>query len=127
MIFTNNTNSSADCIRTVCKHYSIRAGNIPASFDVEGIIEILNSLDFYACDLHTNMKGLRDCPKPAIVQTTTGFMTVVDANKVSIKITYNSETHRLAYLDFIKIWTGVVIAIEPPPSRRWAFFEKWFE
>lgn len=126
MTYTNNPRSAAECIRMVCKHYSIRPGNIPMSYDIEGIIEILNSLDFYATDIHTNLKGLCDCPKPVIVQTTTGFMTVLYANKFSVKITYNSETHRLAFVDFIKIWTGTVIVIEPPPTRALNFFQRLF-
>lgn len=127
MISTNNEQSAAECIRMVCRHHGIRAGNIPSSYDFNGIIEVLKSLDFFACDLHTNMRGLCDCPKPAIVQTTTGFMTVVDANKSSVKITYNNEVHRIAFMDFIRIWTGLVIVIEPPPTRRWAFFGKFFD
>jgi ABC-type bacteriocin/lantibiotic exporter with double-glycine peptidase domain len=124
---TNNIQTAAECIRTVSKHYGIRAGNIPFACDTDGIIQVLKSLDFYACDLHTNTRGLVDCPKPAIVQTVTGFITLLDANKISVKIIYGDhEIHRIAFMDFVKVWTGVVIVIEPPPTRKWSFFGRFF-
>ena len=124
---TNNIESAGECIRTICKHHRIKAGNIPLVSDIDGIIEILKQFDFYATDLHMSMQGLADCPKPAIVQTTTGFMTILEASKISVKITYGeNEVHRIAFMDFIKIWTGAVIVIEPPPQRRWSFFNKMF-
>lgn len=111
----------------VCKHHGVSAGNIPYAADTDGIIEILKTFDFYATDLHMSMRGLADCPKPVIVQTITGFMTILDANKISVKITYGeNEVHRIAFMDFIKIWTGVVIVIEPPPTRKWNFFRNMF-
>jgi len=125
---TNNTSSAAHCIRTVAKHYGIRAGNIPYAHNADGIIQILKSLDFYACDLHTNTRGLIDCPKPAIVQTITDFVTLLDANKISVKIMYGDhEVHRIPFLDFVKIWTGLVILIEPPPTRKWSFLKRIFD
>ena len=63
MTSTNNTQSAGECIRMVCKHHDVHAGNIPSSCDINGIIEVLKILDFFACDLHTNMRGLCDCPK----------------------------------------------------------------
>lgn len=123
---TNNVHSGAECIRSVCKHHNIRIGNIPSAYDIDGIIEILKQFDFNASDLHMGMRDLTDCPKPVIVQTVTGFMTILDANRFSIKITYGeNEIHRIAFLDFIKIWTGVVIMIEPPPKRKWSFFGRF--
>jgi ABC-type bacteriocin/lantibiotic exporter with double-glycine peptidase domain len=124
---THNIHSAAECIRTVSRHYGISAVNIPSATNPDGIIQVLKSLDFYACDLHTNMRGLVDCPKPAIVQTITGFMTLLDANKINVKIIYgDNEVHRIAFMDFIKVWTGLVIVIEPPPTRKWSFFGRFF-
>ena len=123
---TNNIHSAADCIRTICRHHGVHIGNFPTAHDVDGIIQILKTFDFYAADLHMDMRSLADCPKPVIVQTITGFMTILDANKVSVKITYGDEVHRIAFMDFVKIWTGVVIVIEPPPKRKWIFFKKMF-
>ena len=119
--------SAGECIRIICKHHGIKAGNIPSTYDIDGIIEILKQFDFYATDLHVSMQGLADCPKPAIVQTTTGFMTILEASKISVKITYGeNEVHRIAFMDFIKIWTGAVIVIEPPPQRKWSFLRGFF-
>lgn len=112
----------------VCRHYDIRAGNIPVSHDVNGIIEVLKTFGFYAAEIHTGMRGLADAPKPAIAQTVTGFMTILDASKISVKITYgDNEIHRIASLDFMKIWTGLVIVIEPPPVRKWSFLRNLFD
>jgi len=129
----SNINTAAECIRTVSNHYGIRStltgsqANTSLAHDTDGIIQILKSLDFYACELHTNTRGLVDCPKPAIVQTITGYMTLLEANKVGVKIMYgDNEIHRIALLDFVKVWTGLVIVIEPPPTRKWSFFGRFF-
>lgn len=123
MTSDSNTQSAGECIRMICRHYNVHAGNIPSACDINSIIEVLRTLDFHSAELHLSMRGLADCPKPVIVQTITGFMTVLDANKISVKITYgNSEIHRIAFMDFVKVWTGAVIVIEPPPARKWSFF-----
>lgn len=97
------------------------------AYDTQGVIEILKQFDFYATDLHMSMRSLADCPKPVIVQTITGYMTVIDASMIGVKIIYgDNEIHRIAFMDFMKVWTGLVITIEPPPRKKWRFFGRMF-
>jgi ABC-type bacteriocin/lantibiotic exporter with double-glycine peptidase domain len=106
-----------DCVN-ICKHHHT----------ADDIIEALKNNGYYACDIHTNTRGLSDCPKPAIIQTTKGFMVAVKSNTASVVFMdpKDDSIHRLALHDFIKIWTGLVVVIEPRPTRSKSFLEKLF-
>ena len=115
---------SIDCTRIICKHYLFPLQNIPLELPV---VDALKVCGFFACEIQTNMKGLTDCPMPVIVQTTQCYMVITKASNFYVTITdpADSKTHRIAFLDFIKMWTGLVVVIEPPP-KRWSLLKKIF-
>jgi ABC-type bacteriocin/lantibiotic exporter with double-glycine peptidase domain len=84
--------------------------------NVNDIIDALTKRGFYAGEIRADINGLADCPKPAIIQTTTKFLVVVQSDRTSVTIVENQVKYRIAYLDFIKMWTGIVIIIEPIQS-----------
>jgi len=124
-----STNSAAACVDYVCKHYKVRTSNASFNNNMNALIDALRDKDFYACDLRTDIVGLIDCPLPAIIQTTTQFMVVIKSNSVGVTVMdpTDGNIHRIAYHDLIKIWTGVVIVIEPPPAKnKHSFFARLF-
>jgi ABC-type bacteriocin/lantibiotic exporter with double-glycine peptidase domain len=122
-----NPNSAFTCVEHVCKHFKVRASHAPIDENVHGIIDALRSLGFYACDLRTDTIGLIDCSTPAVIQTTTRYMVVIKSNSIGVTVMdpIDGNIHRIAFQDLVKIWTGLVILIEPPQRKR-SFFEKLF-
>lgn len=122
-----NPNSALSCVEHVCKHYKLRTSHIPVDENVAGIIDALQSLQFYACDLRTDTIGLMDCPTPSIIQTVTRYMVVIKSNSIGITVMdpIDGNIHRIAFYDLIKIWTGLVILVEPPPKKK-SFLDRLF-
>ncbi|MEI9920545.1 MAG: cysteine peptidase family C39 domain-containing protein [Bacteroidota bacterium] len=120
-----NTNSALQCVEHICKHYKLRTLNIPVDENTPGIIDTLKSLDFSACDIHTDTIGLIDCPPPVIIETVSRFMVVIKTNSVGVTVMdpIDGNIHRIAYHDLIREWTGKVILIEPPQKKK-SFFER---
>lgn len=104
--------TSIDCVRFICKHYRVPMQNI---FTESPIVDALTICGFYACEMRTGMKGLSECPMPAVIQTIESYLVVTKANSFHVSIIdgSNNKMRRIAFLDFIKIWTGLVIVIEP--------------
>lgn len=121
------TNGATTCVEYVCKYYKVRTSSTQVSNSINAIVDALKFDDFFACEIRTHRQGLIDCPKPAIVQTTSGFVVVVKSNTAGVTVIDPSDgaLHRIAFPDFVKLWTGIVVVIEPPP-RQLSFFEKIF-
>jgi ABC-type bacteriocin/lantibiotic exporter with double-glycine peptidase domain len=105
---------SISCVRYICKHHRVPLQNIPAALTV---VEALKTCGFFACEINTSMKGLTECPMPVIVQTVQRYVIITKANKFYVTSfdPGDNKIHRIAFLDFIKMWTGLVVVIEPPP------------
>jgi ABC-type bacteriocin/lantibiotic exporter with double-glycine peptidase domain len=117
---------SIDCIRLICKHYHVPLQNIHTELTP---VEALKTCGFFACEINTGMKGLTECPMPVIIQTTQCYMVITKANKFHVTSIdcSDAKTHRIAFLDFVKMWTGVVVVIEPPPrTGALSFFRRLF-
>jgi ABC-type bacteriocin/lantibiotic exporter with double-glycine peptidase domain len=122
-----NPNSAFTCVDHVCKHYKLRTPHTPVEENIHGIIDAFNSLDFRACELRTDTIGLIDCPTPVIIHTVTRFMVVIKSNSIGVTVMdpIDGNIHRIAYYDLIKIWTGLLILIEPPQKKK-SFLERLF-
>lgn len=122
-----NPNSALSCVEHVCKHYKLRTTHTPVDENVHGIIDALKESAFYACDIRTDTIGLIDCPTPSIIQTVTRFMVVIKSNSIGVTVMdpIDGNIHRITFYDLIKVWTGLVILIEPPQKKK-SFFERFF-
>jgi ABC-type bacteriocin/lantibiotic exporter with double-glycine peptidase domain len=122
------TNSALACVEHVCNHYKLRTSYTPVDESVHGIIDALKAIDFYACDVSTDTIGLIDCPTPAIIQTTTRFMVIIKSNSVGVTVMdpIDGNIHRIAFHDLIRLWTGVVILVEPPAKKKGSILQRLF-
>jgi len=122
------TNDATTCVDYVCKYHKVPSSPTQVPNNIQDIIDRLKCHDFFACDIRTNSKGLMDCPKPLIIQTTTGFVVVVKSNAAGVTIIdpTDSALRHIAFPEFVKLWTGLVIVIEPPPTVKKSLLERIF-
>ena len=122
-----NPNSAFTCVEHICRHYKIRTTHTPVDENITGIIDALKVFDCYACDVCTDTIGLIDCPTPAIIQTVERFMVIIKSNSIGVTVMdpIDGNIHRIAFHDLIRMWTGVVVLVEPPGKKK-SFFERIF-
>lgn len=132
----DTTDCGAACLTSICAHYGLQfpltrirqyAFTNQKGTNIIGLIEAANKLGFSAKGIRTRLDSLHYAPKPFIAHTTKEekyhhFITVYKVDSKKEYLVYmdpaDGEIHKVNYKNFTKIWTGILVIMEPEKSFK---------